>query len=219
MEEIERLWFELQREMTESGKVVRFPAKVITSNGDEVEQNVVRIGAFNVVADGKYLQFVPETGHLLELSRQPQARHLARLADFTRASAGVQPVAIDPSRGQILSLLVQAPDFKERIAQGGVVGYVIMSLGALALVIALERMLTLTLTGLRVRAQTRRLTSRATTPWDASSRSTSTTRAATSRRWSSSCPRPSSKRRVSTACSCSSRSLPSSRPCSACSGR
>lgn len=157
MEEIERLWFELQREMTESGKVVRFPAKVITSNGDEVEQDVVRIGAFNVVADGKYLQFVPETGHLLELSRQPRARYLDRLADFTGASSGVLPVAIDPSRGQILSLLVQAPDFKERIAQGGVVGYVIMSLGALALVIALERMLTLTLTGLRVRAQTRRL--------------------------------------------------------------
>jgi biopolymer transport protein ExbB len=157
IEEIEQLWFELQREMTESGKVVRFPAKVIASNGDEVEKEVVRIGAFNVIADGKYLQFVPETGHLLELSRQPQARFLDKLGPFVNATDGVHPVGLDPSRGQILSLLVQAPDFRERITQGGVVGYVIMALGALALLIALERMLTLTFTGLRVRAQTRRL--------------------------------------------------------------
>ncbi|MEX2481026.1 MAG: MotA/TolQ/ExbB proton channel family protein [Gammaproteobacteria bacterium] len=157
IEEIERLWFELQREMTETGKVVRFPAKIISADGEEIEQEVVRIGAFNVVADGKYLQFVPQTGHLIELSRQPQARFLDKIDDFTSASSGLHPVAIDPSRGQILSLLVQAPDFGERIMQGGVVGYVIMGLGALALLIALERMLTLTLTAVRVRAQARRL--------------------------------------------------------------
>jgi len=157
IEEIERLWFELQREMTESGKVVRFPAKVITANGDEVEQEVVRVGAFNVVADDKYLQFVPETGHLVELARQPQARYLEKVAELTRATSGMHPFGIDPSRGQILSLLVQAPDLRERIAQGGVVGYVILGLGALALLIALERLLVLTLTGLRVGAQTRKL--------------------------------------------------------------
>ncbi len=157
IEEIEQLWFELQREMTESGKVVRFPAKVITANGDEVEQEVVRVGAFNVVADDKYLQFVPETGHLVELARQPQARYLEKVDALTSATSGMHPFGLDPSRGQILSLLVQAPDLRERIAQGGVVGYVILGLGALALLIALERLLVLTLTGLRVAAQTRKL--------------------------------------------------------------
>jgi len=157
IEEIEQLWFELQREMTESGKVVRFPARVITANGDEVEQEVVRVGAFNVVADDKYLQFVPETGHLVELARQPQARYLEKVDGLTSATSGMHPFGLDPSRGQILSLLVQAPDLRERITQGGVVGYVILGLGALALLIALERLLVLTLTGLRVGAQTRKL--------------------------------------------------------------
>lgn len=156
LEEIEQLWFELQREMTESGKVVRFPAQVVTADGAEVEKPVVRVGAFNVVADGKYLQFVPETGRLLELGRQPQARYLERVATLESATSGQAAFALDPSRGQILSLLVQAPSLPERIEQGGVVGYVIIGLGALALLIALERILTLTFTGARVRLQARK---------------------------------------------------------------
>ncbi len=157
IEEIERLWFELQREMTESGKVTRFPARVITVDGEEVEQNVVRVGSFNVVSGDKYLQFVPETGNLIELGRQPQSRYLEKVAALTSASGGQQAFGLDPSRGQILSLLVQAPSLRERIDQGGVVGYVIIGLGALALLIALERLLTLTITGVRVAAQARKL--------------------------------------------------------------
>ena len=153
LEEIERLWFELQREMTESGKVVRFPASVVTVDGTEGIRDVVRVGAFNVVSGGKYLQFVPETGRLLELARQPQKRYLDKLADLESASRGTAAFGLDPSRGQILSLLVMAPSLGERIDQGGVVGYVIICLGALALLIALERTTTLTFTGLRVRMQ------------------------------------------------------------------
>lgn len=156
IEEIEQLWFELQREMTESGKVVRFPAKIITANGDEVEQEIVRVGAFNVVSGDKYLQFVPETGNIIELGRQPQDRYRKRVAELTSATGGIAPFPIDPSRGQILSLLVQAPTLQERIDQGGVVGYVILGLGALALLIALERLLTLTVTTVRVSAQARK---------------------------------------------------------------
>lgn len=156
LEEIERLWFELQREMTESGKVVTFPTTVISATGDEVQKDVTRVGAFNVVADGKYLQYVPETGRLLELGRQPQQRYLEKIAAFEATNSGMAPFGLDPSRGQILSLLVQAPDLRERIDQGGVVGYVIIGLGALALLIALERLLTLSITGMRVRAQAKK---------------------------------------------------------------
>jgi biopolymer transport protein ExbB len=156
IEEIERLWFELQREMTESARVVRFPAKVITVDGNEIEREVVRIGAFNVITDDKYLQFVPETGHLIELARQPRERYVEKLETFASATEGLHPFGLDPSRGQILSLLVQAPDLKERVAQGGVVGYVIIGLGALALLIAVERLLTLTFTAIRVGAQSKR---------------------------------------------------------------
>ena len=156
LEEIEQLWFELQREMTESGKVVRFPASVITQSGDEAAKDVVRVGAFNVIADGKYLQFSGETGKLSELGRQPQQRYLDKVSALESATAGTAAFGLDPSRGQILSLLVQAPSLRERIDQGGIVGYVIIGLGALALIIAIERLLVLLFTGMRVRAQSRK---------------------------------------------------------------
>ncbi len=156
LEEIRRLWYELQREITESGKVVRFNTSVITATGEEIEQEVTRIGAFNVVSQGKYLRFEPATGHLVELARQPQRRYLDKVAGHEVAVGGsTVPFALDPSRGQILSLLVQAPTLRERIEQGGVVGYVIIGLGCLALLVAAERLLVLIITGLRVRAQAR----------------------------------------------------------------
>jgi len=153
IEEIERLWFELQREITESAKVVRFQTKVITASGDEVTRAVTRVGLFNIVSEGKYLQFVPETGHLVELSRQPLSRYLKRIENFEQASSGMTAFGIDPSRGQLLSLLVQSPDLLERIHQGGVVGYIILVLGLIALIVAVERIVTLATTSTRIRKQ------------------------------------------------------------------
>lgn len=158
IDEIERLWFELQREMTESAKVVKFSAKVITSSGESVERMVTRIGLFNIVADGKYLQFVPETGNLVELARQPQSRYLDKIEDQEQATSGFSPVGLDPSRGQLLAMLVQAPGLFERIDQGGVVGYIILFIGLIALLVAGERLINLGITGARVRAQVKNST-------------------------------------------------------------
>ncbi len=153
IDEIERLWFELQREMTESAKVVTFDAKVITATGEEEIRPVTRVGLFNVVSQGKYLQYVPETGNLVELGRQPKARFLSGINALESADSGLTPFAVDPSRGQLLSLLVQSPNLIERIKQGGVVGYIILALGLVALLIALERLFTLWRTGAAVRSQ------------------------------------------------------------------
>lgn len=158
IEEIERLWFELQREMTESAKVVKFKAQVVTTSGEAVERTVTRIGLFNVVADGQYLQYVPETGNLVELSRQPKGYYLDKIEDFEESQSGLQAMGIDPSRGQLLALLVQAPGFFERIDQGGAVGYIILLLGLVALLVAGERLYKLGTTGSKVRAQLKNTT-------------------------------------------------------------
>ena len=76
IDEIERVWFEMQREMTESGKVTRFT-----------------------------------------------------------------------------KLLVQAPSLKERVEQGGLVGYIILIVGAIGLLLALERLISLTIIKTKVNKQ------------------------------------------------------------------
>ena len=62
IEEIERLWFELQREMTESGKIHTFNREVVLANGERKNIDVTRVGGFNLIADGKYLDYIDETG-------------------------------------------------------------------------------------------------------------------------------------------------------------
>ena len=117
----------LLQEMTASGQVQTGNHSVVTKDGAELTVPVTRVGLFNAAADGKYLKFIPETGRLIEYTRQPAARYLTGVAALTNGSSGVVPVAIDPVRGQLLDILTQAPDLFERIAQGGAIGYAIIS--------------------------------------------------------------------------------------------
>lgn len=140
IEEIRKLWFELQREMTESGKIVKFPAEVTRADGTTTEREIVRVGVFNVVSEGEYLQYSPDTGRLTVLPRQPADRYVDYAWDFQQAEAGLTDFGLDPSRGSILSLLIQTPGLWERIQQGGFIGYVILALAAVALGLTAERM-------------------------------------------------------------------------------
>lgn len=151
--QLEQLWFELQREMTDSGRVVSYEADVISGQGGQETKKVTRIGLFNVVADGKYLVYKSETNQYEELERQPDARYLDSISELESAQSGYTEVALDPTRGVLLSLLVQAPNERERIEQGGLVGYVILALGALGLLLGLFRLLVLFIVGLKVKSQ------------------------------------------------------------------
>ncbi|MCK5189532.1 MAG: hypothetical protein KAR12_05710, partial [Methylococcales bacterium] len=55
IEQLEALWFILQHEMTESGKVVYFNTQVEQASGQPHKAKVIRIGTFNTLADGEYL--------------------------------------------------------------------------------------------------------------------------------------------------------------------
>jgi biopolymer transport protein ExbB len=155
MEQLERLWFMLQQQMTEQGKVVRFPATVVSVEGGEQQKMVTRIGPFNAVADGKYLQYVPETGKLGILARQPESRHVQTASAIEDASQ-VTGFAIDPSRGSILNKLIEAPSLQERVEQGGVVGYVIIVLGIFGIAMAAYRLAYLFVVGTRIKTQLER---------------------------------------------------------------
>ena len=153
IEDVEQLWFLLQQEMTETGKVVRFPAEVIAADGKEVHEDVVRVGAFNIVSRAGYLQYTPETGNLSALSRQPQGRFTKSALALVDAEQGGVVFGIDPTRGQILATYLDRPSLTERVAQGGLVGYVIIGLGIIGLLLAIERLISLSLISGKVTAQ------------------------------------------------------------------
>jgi len=153
IEEIERLWYELQREMTESSKVSKFNAEVIKLGGEKVTQEVTRIGSFNLVSNGEYVAYDIENQVIKELPKQPEARFVDSATELEAASSGFVPFALDPTRGQLLALQIQVPTIEERVHQGGLPGYVIIGLGIVALIIAVVKFVALTLTGMKVTAQ------------------------------------------------------------------
>ncbi|MDC9725807.1 MAG: MotA/TolQ/ExbB proton channel family protein [Gammaproteobacteria bacterium] len=148
IEELSDFWVLLQEEMTESGKVSQFSVPIITAEGKVDERDVTRVGVFTAFSDGKFLRYLPETGSLVELGRQPVERLQSLVAEFeVTADDSIRPVVVDPTRGALMALLVQSPDLKERIQQGGWIGYIILGLGAIGLLIALQRFIFLTVVG------------------------------------------------------------------------
>ena len=154
VEQLERLWFEMQREATYSGRVSSYNADVVLPTGETVSREVVRVGGFNAVAGGKYLNWDIESARLVELDKQPGSRYTGPVADLEAASGtALTGFWIDPSRGQLLKILGQSPELKDRIDQGGVVGYVILVLGALGVLLALWRMIVLNSEAARINKQ------------------------------------------------------------------
>ena len=150
---LERLWHELQREMTEQGKIVRFNATVNTLAGNNEEREVIRAGVFAAISNGEYVLWEPENQSLRELARQPPARYLDTAASFGDVTSGIGTLAVDPSKGSLLSLLVDTPSAGERVAQGGAVGNVIIVLGSIAALIAFWRYFVLLINSRKVAAQ------------------------------------------------------------------
>ena len=153
IEEIEQLWTLMQEEMTHSGEVSRFTATVIKVDGEEVEQEVVRVGSFNLISGGEYVTFDADNQIIKELPRQPASRFVSSAANLESATGGFTPFALDPTRGQLLALQVQVPTIEERVHQGGTPGYVIIALGFIALLLSVERFITLSITGGKVNKQ------------------------------------------------------------------
>ncbi len=152
-EDLEKLWYELQQEMTEQGRVVRYTAQVLTSEGSKEERQVIRAGPFSAISNGRYLLWETGEQQLRELTRQPPARYVNTVRPFEETTEGIAGLAIDPSRGSLLNALTDTPSQIERVQQGGAVGYVIISLGILAFLLGAWRYLVITNESRKVAAQ------------------------------------------------------------------
>lgn len=160
VEEVERLWFEMQREMVESGRIVRFETEVTKPNGTKDVREVVRVGSFNVIdKKGRYLDWSADQEKLTELARQPADTYTDWARSLSRADADEEdllPFAVDPTGptgGSFLSSLIDAPTLYERWQQGGIIGFIISIVGLFALWLAITRMLVLRKVGAATDAQ------------------------------------------------------------------
>lgn len=154
IKELKRLWYELQREMTAQGKVVSYTTDVYTPSGIE-QREVTRAGVFSVISDGEYLLWDPNKQQLQELAKQPPARFVDTVKEYAAATDGLTGLAVDPSSGSLLAVLIESRGLVERLQaqEGGAVGNVIMVLGGIAFLLGVFKMVWLFIVGRKVAAQ------------------------------------------------------------------
>jgi biopolymer transport protein ExbB len=156
IQELQQLWLTLQEEMTLTGQISQFKTQVVQNDGSEKEQLVTRIGAFTALTDEGYLRFDEQTGRLISMIRQPNQAGL--IDDYLAGSAGdVNTIAIDPTRGALLGLVLSNPDLIGRIKQGALVGYIIIALAIVGLLLAAWRLVSLFSIRKKVEAQIKQL--------------------------------------------------------------
>ncbi|MES9939654.1 MAG: MotA/TolQ/ExbB proton channel family protein [Candidatus Thiodiazotropha sp. 6PLUC2] len=153
LDRLQDLWEIFMQRIIQSGSIWQSSLPVILTSGEEQQEQVTVIGLFNALSNGRYLRYLPETARFVELSRQPAPRFQLMAKQAEQSRGGLQTLAVDPSRGAILSLLVASPTLLERIQQGGYIGYFILFLGLLGSLVILERLISLYIVGRRVKKQ------------------------------------------------------------------
>lgn len=156
IQEIERVWYEIQREIVESARIVKFNTEVSDPAGNTTEREVVRIGNYNLLSDGKYLSYDNKSGSVSELGRQPAGKYLSAASELQSATSGFVKVGIDPTGpqgGSLLRALIGSPTLEERWHQGGFVGYVITAVFGVAVLVSIWRFLVLSVVGGKVGSQ------------------------------------------------------------------
>lgn len=139
--EIESVWKSLFNELVQQGKITKFDAAVSTPAGAKETQSVVRVGVYNLIGDGKFLTY--GKGGVAELPRQPDGRFLNQASALFNATGEGANFALDPTQGTLLAAAVESPSLMDRVNQGGLVGYIILAVGAIAAVIAILKIVTL----------------------------------------------------------------------------
>jgi biopolymer transport protein ExbB len=149
--DLDGYWMLLLEDLTASGRVERLQLPVVAADGTRNPQDVLRVGAFSAYGADAFLRYDADAGELLAPLRQPSG--LGQVADYLDSSAAVASLPVDPSRGTLLAQLQREPGLWDRVQQGGLVGWVILVLGAFGLLLAIWRMVYLTRVGRGVSAQ------------------------------------------------------------------
>ncbi len=142
LKNLEDLWILHLNEISSSGEIKEITANVVNSNGDIEETNLVRYGPFNMVKNRSFVKTDVANDAFTVLQKQPD-RSLRKKFRSHYKSDGYSVAPIDPTRGFLLSLYLDKPSTIERIAQGKLIGFIIVLIGTVGLIFAAYRYYTL----------------------------------------------------------------------------
>ena len=153
IEDLQGFWFEMQREMTEGGKIARFDASVTQPSGEIGKKAVTRIGPFVAISEGQFLSYETGATSFSVPPKQPGGHFQSTIGSFESTTSGYAPMVVDPSRGVLIGLYSQRPEIMERIHVGGWVAYLILLVGAIGSILAIYQFFYLTVVSSKVGKQ------------------------------------------------------------------
>lgn len=132
--ELEQLWYEMQLHMTKQGESKAYKTTYLNANGIKVEGDIYHIGPFVAFNNDGFVNYDVNTQLFLELNKQPSEAGL--IDSYIDSDEDIESMIIDPTRGTLLSLNSQSPSVMDRIHQGGLIGYIILTLAFSGIVYA-----------------------------------------------------------------------------------
>eukprot|EP01028_Stygiella_incarcerata_P010929 TRINITY_DN5930_c0_g2_i9.p1 TRINITY_DN5930_c0_g2~~TRINITY_DN5930_c0_g2_i9.p1 ORF type:complete len:433 (+),score=-18.93 TRINITY_DN5930_c0_g2_i9:1058-2356(+) len=152
IQELKEFWHSMLDEIIKSGNIAQYDADVILASGEKTKEKVTRVGLFAATSNGKYLTYSNDMKSLVELTVQPSGSAVQLAKDF-ESSNEISNIIIDPTRGTLFEMIANNPTIMDRLTQGGIVGYIILILGALGLLFALFKMIILNISSIKIKKQ------------------------------------------------------------------
>ena len=141
-ENFEDLWTAYLDQIASGTEIKQINASITMPNGDNKQGDIVRYGLFTATHDGEYLKAEPELESFKLLENQPEGSILRSLRKH-QSNEEYTSVAIDPTRGFLLSLYMDKPSWLERIAQGKSIGFIIILIGIIGVAFSIYKLILL----------------------------------------------------------------------------
>jgi biopolymer transport protein ExbB len=153
--DLEKLWYLISQETIKNGLIETNTLEIITPSGTTTKQEVTNIGPFMALSQGELLKYNSDINKYQILNSD--SSYINSYIKNFETQSGITNILIDPTKGALLELINEKPTLLERIEQGGVVGYVILSLGFIGVVLALIKLLLLQLESNKINKQLKSL--------------------------------------------------------------
>ena len=128
LSELEDLWLAYLDEIVAGSQIKTVNTQITDPDGDTVDGSIIRYGLFSASYKNKFVTPSSSLNSFKLLAKQPESNITRTLRQHSRANDYAK-VSIDPTRGFLLSLYLDKPGWFQRIAQGKLIGFIIILIG------------------------------------------------------------------------------------------
>jgi biopolymer transport protein ExbB len=136
MPQLTGLWLSLLEQVNASGQIAEVTVPVINGTGQTELKAAIRVGSLGLIDEQGYLAWNSKNNTATAYLKQPKNGPVATDLRSMNSTNNSINLILDPSRGMMLAQLENTPELKDRLENGGTVGYVILTLLFIGLVIA-----------------------------------------------------------------------------------